>query len=84
VSKQEKDKLTKSQNTLHGYLAKTRGKYFNEMCWELVGKLSRRTIAKSLIVLKKKGYVKSELVNRNFREHSVYIHRWVRKYTALK
>jgi len=82
MTKTKKDSLTKAQETLYRYLAISRGRFFNEMCRELEGTLSRRTIAKCLTVLEDREFVKSELVNSNFREHGIDIHRWVRKYTV--
>ena len=84
TTKTKLEKLTEVQKDLYDYLSRTRGKFFNEMCRELEGTLSRRTIAKSLIVLEKKGFVTSNLINSNFSERGLSIHRWVRKYKVVK
>lgn len=76
--------LTKSQRALHSYLARSKGKYFNELVRELEGTVSRRTIAKGLTVLELKGMVSSRLVYSKFTEHGITVHRWVRKFEVVK
>ena len=76
--------MTKAQTALYDYLARSLGKYFNEMCRELEGKLSRRTIARGLTILEKRALIKSSLVRSDFVEDGVKVHRWVRRYEAVK
>ena len=76
--------LTTAQQALLAHLSRSGGKYFNEMCRELEGKLSRRTIAKELPVLEKRSLARSALVRSDFVEDRVKVHRWVRRYEAVK
>lgn len=60
------------------------GRYFNELCRILKPRLSRKSIARALIMLEHQGLVQSALKESAFDMHNDGTLRWVRVYSLTK
>jgi len=84
TGKVAKGAMSASAEKLLAHMGDSASRFFNQLCRELDGKVSRRTIFKNLVLLENQGLVRSSLVSSSFSERKITVHRWVRAYTITQ